>query len=286
MGGRVPVKSWYWSEKQADGALVMEWTPEKMEVIEGALKDGTEVGSYGEVSTAIIRDFLGAHADAIRGRHCAVLGSQVPWLETLLLMNGAAHVTTIEYASIHSTDSRITALTPAEWKETYWRSTSSRATFDCVASFSSIEHAGLGRYGDELNPYGDLQVMAKLGCSAKPGATFLVGVPYGFDTVFWNAHRSYGPLRAPQLFANLKVQDRVDIQFEPYSCDFCSQAKACAIKRTKVGKYNIPFLFVYIMKVVRASFCYATSQTDEAGKQIVRDTQHGLDQAMFFAEKI
>ena len=28
--------------------------------------------------------------------------------------------------------------------------------FDVMVSFSSIEHSGLGRYGDELNPWGDL----------------------------------------------------------------------------------------------------------------------------------
>ena len=42
LSGSIPSKS---------SAQVMEWTPEKLEVIEGALKDGTEVGSYGEVST-------------------------------------------------------------------------------------------------------------------------------------------------------------------------------------------------------------------------------------------
>jgi hypothetical protein len=28
--------------------------------------------------------------------------------------------------------------------------------FDAVVSFSSIEHSGLGRYGDGLNPWADL----------------------------------------------------------------------------------------------------------------------------------
>ena len=36
--------------------------------------------------------------------------------------------------------------------------------FDCAASISSIEHSGLGRYGDQLNPWGDLVATAKLGC--------------------------------------------------------------------------------------------------------------------------
>ena len=32
-------------------------------------------------------------------------------------------------------------------------------TFDSVVSFSSIEHSGLGRYGDPLDPDGDLKTM-------------------------------------------------------------------------------------------------------------------------------
>lgn len=30
--------------------------------------------------------------------------------------------------------------------------------FDAIASFSSVEHSGLGRYSDAFNPWGDLQV--------------------------------------------------------------------------------------------------------------------------------
>ncbi len=33
--------------------------------------------------------------------------------------------------------------------------------FDIMVSFSSLEHSGLGRYGDELNPWGDLITMAR-----------------------------------------------------------------------------------------------------------------------------
>ncbi len=30
-----------------------------------------------------------------------------------------------------------------------------------MVSFSSLEHSGLGRYGDQLNPHGDLIAMAR-----------------------------------------------------------------------------------------------------------------------------
>jgi hypothetical protein len=210
MGGKVQIEDWYFARKQADGAMTMTWTAPQLQELEAQLRAGTAPGSYGAEKTVTMRNFLATHADSIRGRHCVVLGSQRPWLEVLLLMNGAAHVTTIEYATIVSQDTRVSTMTPDKWK-------SGDQQYDCVASFSSVEHSGLGRYGDELNPFGDLQVMAKLGCSAKPGASFFIGVPYGRDSVVWNAHRIYGPVRAPQLFANLDVHDRLDV---PFNSDF------------------------------------------------------------------
>jgi hypothetical protein len=33
--------------------------------------------------------------------------------------------------------------------------------FDAVVTFSSAEHSGLGRYGDGLNPWGDMIAIAR-----------------------------------------------------------------------------------------------------------------------------
>ena len=52
-----------------------------------------------------------------------------------------------------------------------------------MVTFSSLEHSGLGRYGDQLNPWGDLITMAKAWCVVKPGGQALVGVSTGPDTI-------------------------------------------------------------------------------------------------------
>lgn len=44
------------------------------------------------------------------------------------------------------------------------------------------------RYGDPVNPVGDLQTMAQISCSLKPGGFLFLAVPVGRDLVFWNAH--------------------------------------------------------------------------------------------------
>jgi hypothetical protein len=78
-------------------------------------------------------------------------------------------------------------------------------SFDGVVTFSSLEHSGLGRYGDALNPWGDLISMAKAWCLTKPGGKLLIGVPVGYDAVYFNMHRMYGPVQLSHMFANWKI---------------------------------------------------------------------------------
>lgn len=40
--------------------------------------------------------------------------------------------------------------------------------YDAVISYSSIEHSGLGRYGDPLNPNGDLHATSVIRSKIKP----------------------------------------------------------------------------------------------------------------------
>lgn len=73
---------------------------------------------------------------------------------------------------------------------------------DFAFSISSFEHDGLGRYGDPLDPEGDLRAMRDLHkLMAEEGILFLA-VPVGPDCLVWNAHRIYGPLRLPKLLKN------------------------------------------------------------------------------------
>ena len=55
--------------------------------------------------------------------------------------------------------------------------------FDAMVTFSSIEHSGLGTYGDSINPWGDLISMARAWCTLKPKGKALVGVPHGPDAI-------------------------------------------------------------------------------------------------------
>ena len=63
-----------------------------------------------------------------------------------------------------------------------------------IASLSCmhvIEHIGLGRYGDPLDPSGDTKALSELERVLAPGGTLLVVVPVGRPRVCFNAHRIY-----------------------------------------------------------------------------------------------
>ena len=87
----------------------------------------------------------------------------------------------------------------------YFRKTDDK--FDAIITFSSVEHSGLGRYGDPLDPNGDLKTMKVIHDRLKDDGLLIWGAPVGPDVLVWNAHRVYGPLRLPLLFKEFREID-------------------------------------------------------------------------------
>lgn len=70
--------------------------------------------------------------------------------------------------------------------------------FDNSASFSSIEHSGLGRYGEPLSADGDIDAVKQVHCMLKPNGLFFLGLPTSPDDssyIEFNAYRVYGSKR-------------------------------------------------------------------------------------------
>ncbi len=77
-----------------------------------------------------------------------------------------------------------------------------------VASLSClhvIEHVGLGRYGDPVDPAGSGKAAAELTRILAPGGYLLVGIPIGQERVAFNAHRVFSPLTVTGWFPGLKL---------------------------------------------------------------------------------
>ncbi len=66
-------------------------------------------------------------------------------------------------------------------------------SFDAIISLCTLEHIGLGRYGDLIDFNGDKQAFAEIKKVLKPGDIFIFSVPItrGKPTIVFNAHRIY-----------------------------------------------------------------------------------------------
>ena len=144
----------------------------------------------------------------LKGKRVAVLGSQTPWVEAAVLGAGAASVLTVEYQAITCEDHRIEVTTPSAVAEALLGD-GARQLVDAAVSFSSLEHDGLGRYGDPVSPFSDVEAAARAACLVKPGGLMFLSVPTGRDIVAWNIHRVYGPVRLPLLVAAWHLVDVV-----------------------------------------------------------------------------
>lgn len=68
-----------------------------------------------------------------------------------------------------------------------------------------VEHIGLGRYGDPMDPDGDLKAIAELQRVLAPGGDLLFVVPIGKPRIMFNAHRIYSYQQIVEYFNELKL---------------------------------------------------------------------------------
>src|SRR4029079_16298457 len=79
-----------------------------------------------------------------------------------------------------------------------------------VASLSSLhvlEHVGLGRYGDPIDPDGYRAGASELTRVLAPGGTLLLGTPVGRERLCFDAHRAFDPATIVSAFADLALTE-------------------------------------------------------------------------------
>lgn len=123
-------------------------------------------------------------------KNVAVINSANPICESLLL-NYEAYPTTISERPIVCEDSRIEILSAKE--DLHSRK------FDAVFAISVFDYLGLGRYGDIVDPDGDLKAMDKMKALLSDEGLLFLSVPVGQDCLIWNSHRVYGKIRLKAL---------------------------------------------------------------------------------------
>ena len=189
MNGKIPVIERFYNSKTAletgiwddtyINSFITKNTPENIINNNGR-------GNYGPIP--IVHMLKSFEKYSIRNKNIAVIGSANPWVESILL-NLNNFITTVEYnPPIINSKYNLSACSYNEFQQ-------SNKKYDAIVSYSSIEHSGLGRYGDSLDPDGDLIAMNDIYTHLKSDGFLFLGVPIGPEVLAWNAHRIYGKHR-------------------------------------------------------------------------------------------
>lgn len=205
IGDRIPILDFYiFDQKQHyNGGGGYNWDIQKIENL--VAQPDCDCGQYQRsVCDATIRKYI----HFISGKTGIVVGSETPWAEAALLKHNASSVTTIEYMPINTNHPKLKTYHPSKVLDLYL--SHSWEEHDFAFIYSSVEHDGLGRYGDPLNPFADLESIARARCLLKHGGVLFLGFPTGADAVAWNAHRIYGIVRLFLVFQGWEVLDMVN----------------------------------------------------------------------------
>jgi len=199
LGGKIKLEDWY-----IDSTVPVKKTWTANEFSELRQKVGNrEVNYYGQTDVWL---YEALNLCPINNINVAVMGSTEPWYETIVLEFGG-RPTTIDYNLPGYNHPNIEEISVQE----YWNTP---RQFDVAISISSFEHDGLGRYGDPINPSGDLRAMNEMKKILKKDGILILAVPVGLDKIVWNAHRIYGNTRYPMLIEGWKLEGYVGMEAE------------------------------------------------------------------------
>ena len=82
-------------------------------------------------------------------------------------------------------------------------------SIESISCMHTIEHIGLGRYGDPIDPYADIKAIHELIRVTAHGGSFLLVVPIGKPLIEYNAHRIYSYQQIMDIMAgsNLTLRE-------------------------------------------------------------------------------
>lgn len=78
---------------------------------------------------------------------------------------------------------------------------------ECISCMHTIEHIGLGRYGDKIDPDGDIKAVRELVRVVKSGGSLIFVAPVGKSKIAYNAHRIYSYEQVIELFKGMELKE-------------------------------------------------------------------------------
>ena len=199
MNGRMNLLYWFFDDRVLNNER-LHITKKTYKRVFRQLQTGT-FRYYEEEGTALLQALDNY---PVKGKDVIIWGLAGCNCEAIAVWKGAKKVYVVEYNKPVCNHKRIEVLNHEEI-------TQKAIMADFAISFSSFEHDGLGRYGDQLLPNGDLHAMQEAHKFLKNDGLLFLGVPLGKDCIVWNAHRIYGKNRLPLLLKGWQLIDVFDI---------------------------------------------------------------------------
>lgn len=154
----------------------------------------------------------------VKGLRGLIIGSLQPWYESVALAFGCRSVTVLEYRDQPCGHPQIKFFHVRDIHRL-------DAPFDFAVSISSVEHDGLGRYGDPVSRNADIEAMAEHKRLLRPDGLLYLSVPVGRDQIVGNMHRVYGRCRLPRLLWGYNVMATYGMSDQQFDTD--NEDSAC-----------------------------------------------------------
>lgn len=78
---------------------------------------------------------------------------------------------------------------------------------ESISALCSLEHFGLGRYGDPIDPEACFKAFHAVQRVVKPGGRIYISLPVGKERCCFNAHRVFDPRTVKKNFSQCKLEE-------------------------------------------------------------------------------
>ena len=194
LNGEIPISYWYFNDSKNKNSIIIS-NKNYSDIFESLKKNRFNYyGNEGQTFLEAVKKY------PIKNKYVAIYGLAGPNCDAFSLFFGAKKIYVIEYNKPMIQNKKVIIYDVNDWEK-------DNKKVDIAFCYSSFEHDGLGRYGDPLNPNGDIEAMNRLAEHLRDDSIVYFGVPLGADCLVWNTHHIYGPKRLPLLLHNFKLLD-------------------------------------------------------------------------------
>ena len=109
------------------------------------------------------------------------------------------------------------------------------ATIPSISCLHTIEHVGLGRYGDPIDPHGDIKAINELKRVTTRGGSLLFVTPVGQPKIAFNAHRIYSYAQILKYFDGFELVEFSLVPDNVHEIGFISNATEALANQQSYG---------------------------------------------------